>query len=119
MACEKLTQAHLLSLGGVVLSSRTYSKSTYEQELTAISVHAVNYPPNSSLDGFASQWAAQTLNLFSQGSNVPTATYVNYAAGNEPISQMYGANLQKLQALKALYDPSGKFNYYNPLSPKN
>lgn len=44
-------------------------------------------------------------------------TYVNYAFGDEPLEQMYGYEpwrLAKLRALKAVYDPKGMFNYYNP-----
>ena len=84
------------------------------------SVHAVNFPPNSSLDAFAAEWAKETLDLFNKGSGIPPSTYVNYAAGNEPIEQMYGTEpwrLQKLRSLKAQYDPSGRFNYYNPITP--
>ncbi|TVY40369.1 FAD-linked oxidoreductase [Lachnellula occidentalis] len=83
-----------------------------------LTVTAVNFPPNSSLDAFATEWATQTLDLFNQGSGgLAPSTYVNYAAGNEPIEQMYGGSLQKLRSLKARYDPLGKFNYYNPITP--
>jgi len=78
------------------------------------SVHAVNYPPNPSLDAYANEWVKESLALFQQGSGID-ATYVNYAAGIEDVKSIYGASLPRLQALKKQWDPTGKFNYYNPV----
>ncbi|KAL7624848.1 hypothetical protein AAE478_004062 [Parahypoxylon ruwenzoriense] len=81
----------------------------------------ITYPPDSSLDEFALEWRAQTRDLWNQGQpgRLPT-TYVNYAWGDEPIESVYGYEpwrLEKLRSLKSQYDPHGRFNYYNPITP--
>ncbi|KAH8588215.1 FAD-binding domain-containing protein [Bisporella sp. PMI_857] len=126
---QKITQQPLLA--GSIIMLEDYSTVGVKaidpktsafpwREHSLLTVTAINYPPNSSLDAFATEWADQTLELFRKGSGVPTATYVNYAEGNEPIEQMYGREpwrLKKLRSLKAQYDPFGRFNYYNPITP--
>ncbi|KAJ4359758.1 uncharacterized protein N0V89_000314 [Didymosphaeria variabile] len=45
-------------------------------------------------------------------------TYVNYAVGTENFNQLYGydtARVQRLKALKKMYDPENRFGYYNPV----
>ncbi|KAH6651426.1 hypothetical protein BKA67DRAFT_679642 [Truncatella angustata] len=81
----------------------------------------VSPEPGSGLEGFAQEWARDTIDLWNAGqpSRKPT-TYVNYAAGHEPIESMYGYEpwrLERLRALKAQYDPLNKFAYYNPIIP--
>lgn len=45
--------------------------------------------------------------------------YVNYNHGDEPASEWWGeANLRRLQALKAKWDPHGLFGKGAPLTPK-
>ncbi|ETS84255.1 hypothetical protein PFICI_02280 [Pestalotiopsis fici W106-1] len=46
-------------------------------------------------------------------------SYVNYAIGGEELPQVYGweaGRLQKLQAIKAKYDPDNKFGFYASLA---
>jgi hypothetical protein len=45
-------------------------------------------------------------------------TYVNYANGNESLTEMYGEpwRVEKLKKLKKKYDPNGRFKFYNPLA---
>jgi FAD/FMN-containing dehydrogenase len=43
---------------------------------------------------------------------------VNYATGDETLKQVYGYDewrLEKLRALKAKWDPEGRFNHYHPI----
>jgi hypothetical protein len=81
----------------------------------------IDYPTNHSLDAVALQWAKDTVDLWNAGQpswRKPSA-YVNYAMGNEPIEQWYGYEswrLAKLRGLKKLYDPNGRFSYYNPIT---
>lgn len=45
-------------------------------------------------------------------------SYVNYAHGDESLQEMYGFEswrLEKLRALKTLWDPEGKFGFYAPI----
>ncbi|KAF2665772.1 FAD-binding domain-containing protein [Microthyrium microscopicum] len=43
--------------------------------------------------------------------------YVNYAYGDETVEQIYGDGwrMEKLRRLKKEYDPSERFNFYNPI----
>lgn len=74
----------------------------------------------SSLVNFTKQWAKETRDLWNSGQpdRSPT-TYVNYAFGDESVESIYGYSprrLERLRALKAQYDPRGRFNYYNPIN---
>lgn len=81
----------------------------------------MTYTPNSTLDEFARDWARQTRDLWNQGQpDLQPSTYVNYAHGDESLESIYGYEtwrLEKLRLLKAKYDPEGRFNYYNPITP--
>mgnify|MGYP001974928355 FL=1 len=44
--------------------------------------------------------------------------YVNYAHGDESLSELYGFEewrQSRLRELKGLYDPKGSFNFYAPV----
>lgn len=41
--------------------------------------------------------------------------YVNYAAGDETLEQIYGDKLPRLASLKAKYDPDNVFKFYHAL----
>ena len=46
-------------------------------------------------------------------------SYVNYAVGDETLSEIYGPapwRVERLKRLKSQYDPQGKFNFYLPLA---
>ena len=71
------------------------------------------------MTSYARQWATDTRDLWNAGQpeRLPT-TYINYAAGDEPLESIYGYEpwrLEKLRSLKAQYDPDNKFRYYNPI----
>lgn len=42
--------------------------------------------------------------------------YINFAHGDEPLNEIYGEDLPKLQKLKKRYDPQNKFNQWFPLA---
>ncbi|KAL8765972.1 MAG: hypothetical protein Q9209_007119 [Squamulea sp. 1 TL-2023] len=84
-----------------------------------VPLHVVIIPlyENSSFDGVANNWGATVRDLLrsTDGLNA-NSTYINFAHGDEPLYEVYGKNLQKLQALKKRYDPRNKFNQWFPLA---
>ncbi|KAI0104017.1 hypothetical protein GGR51DRAFT_561393 [Nemania sp. FL0031] len=80
----------------------------------------VPFTQESSLEGFAEEWAKETRNLWNAGQpgRRPT-TYLNYAFGDESLESIYGydGQLDRLRALKHKYDPENRFQYYNPIIP--
>ncbi|KAK2603628.1 hypothetical protein QQS21_004209 [Conoideocrella luteorostrata] len=69
------------------------------------------------LESESRAWADQTLGLWTAGQpDRTTATYVNYAAGDESLESIYGAEqLPKLRNLKSIYDTRNSFRWYNPI----
>lgn len=41
--------------------------------------------------------------------------YLNYAVGDESLEDVYGARLERLRALKKVWDPENKFGFYIPI----
>ncbi|MCJ1478900.1 hypothetical protein MMC13_007584 [Lambiella insularis] len=78
------------------------------------------YRPNPSLDDTAIAWSKGTRDMLYAGEPGRELTvYVNYAFGNESLESMYGYEpwrLDKLRSLKTMYDPNGRFGYYNPIT---
>ncbi|KAK2038886.1 FAD-binding domain-containing protein [Colletotrichum somersetense] len=72
-----------------------------------------------SLEPAGWEWAKEVRDFWNNGQPTrPADAYVNYANGFEPVEQMYGHEawrLQRLRELKAKYDPSNRFRYYNPI----
>lgn len=67
------------------------------------------------------QLAHDIRELFIDGQpdRLPSA-HVIYAFGDEPLEQVYGYEpwrLEKLWALKAIYDPTNQFAYHVPVIP--
>ncbi|KAH6848033.1 hypothetical protein B0I37DRAFT_376488 [Chaetomium sp. MPI-CAGE-AT-0009] len=77
--------------------------------------------PDDPLIPFARKWRDQTVALWNAGQpNRRPTTYVNYAAGYEPLEARYGHEawrLEKLRKLKRQYDPENRFAWYNPIVP--
>ena len=44
-----------------------------------------------------------------------TCSYINYANGDETLQSVYGENLARLQGIKEVYDPLGRFDQFFPL----
>ncbi|KAK8089643.1 FAD-binding domain-containing protein [Apiospora hydei] len=79
-------------------------------------------PEGSGLLEPARAWAKETFDLLmeGQGPGQTPKTYVNYAWGHpwETAKSMYGDEpwrLALLKRLKAKYDPSNRFRFYNPI----
>ena len=82
-------------------------------------IQTVIPPGNSKIEQDAWDWAREVRDQWNEGQpGRPIDAYVNYANGFEPVEQMYGHEawrLDKLRGLKAKYDPSNRFRYYNPI----
>ncbi|CAJ2508335.1 Uu.00g133610.m01.CDS01 [Anthostomella pinea] len=91
------------------------------REYSLLSYINVAYASNETLDPAAREWALETRDLWNAGqADLPVATYVNYARGDEPLGSVYGYNawrLERLRGLKTEYDPNDRFSYYNPIVP--
>ena len=78
------------------------------------------YPFNPAHDSLAYEIANKARDIWHAG-DAPwrkRTAYLNYAAGDETVEQLYGHEswrLEKLRALKKKYDPKGKFGFYNPI----
>ncbi|PYI18346.1 FAD-binding domain-containing protein [Aspergillus violaceofuscus CBS 115571] len=84
-------------------------------------ITTITHVPDPSLDAPAMQLAHDIRKLFIDGQpdRLPSA-HVVYAFGDEPLEQVYGYEpwrLEKLWALKAIYDPTNQFAYHVPLIP--
>lgn len=75
-------------------------------------------PGKKDIDGLAIVLGEALRTALHNGSKRRTMhTYVNYAFRDSP-DEMYGEEnwrREKLAALKAKYDPNGRFNFYNPV----
>jgi hypothetical protein len=79
----------------------------------------LSYAANdSSLDAVALDFGKQFRAAFLNNTEQPLRAYVNYANGDESNGATYGYGswrLQRLQALKRLYDPTSKFSFYEAI----
>ena len=85
------------------------------------SSYAPNWPANeTALAAVAWDYGHRARALFHAG-DVPGRalnTYVNYASADETPEMLYGYEpwrLERLRGLKRMYDPRGRFNFYNPI----
>jgi hypothetical protein len=79
----------------------------------------LTYPSNSALDDTAWKLAGDIRSVLVDGSGEKLNAYVNYARGDESLEEVYGHEpwrLEKLRRLKKEYDPSGRFNWFAPIS---
>ena len=79
----------------------------------------LNYEPDPALDAEAAEFGEKVRQMVLEGTDSPELhAYINYAHGSESLEAIYGHEpwrLEKLRALKAEYDPEGKFGYYAPI----
>ncbi|KAI0396810.1 FAD binding domain-containing protein [Xylariaceae sp. FL0594] len=77
---------------------------------------AIPWYTSPSLDAAAIRFGRTVRSLFTATAGTRSPEYyVNFAHGDEPLSQVYGNNLYRLQALKNKYDPKRRFNQWFPL----
>ncbi|KAI4228091.1 MAG: hypothetical protein LQ349_006606 [Xanthoria aureola] len=84
-----------------------------------VPIHVVTIPQyqNSSFDVTANAWGARVRSLLRSTDGLDkNSTYINFAHGDEPLNEIYGEDLPKLQKLKKRYDPQNKFNQWFPLA---
>ncbi|KAI1813755.1 FAD binding domain-containing protein [Poronia punctata] len=80
-----------------------------------VKCHAIAIPwyTSPSLDATAIQFGEKIRSLFTKtAGTLKPQSYINFAHGDEPLSQIYGNSLQKLQKLKSKYDPKKRFNQW-------
>ncbi|KAI8959246.1 hypothetical protein F5Y11DRAFT_333866 [Daldinia sp. FL1419] len=80
----------------------------------------VQYKPNEAIDAPAQDFGKKLRNYLLEGSDDPEhlRAYVNYAHGDELLSEVYGWEewrLEKLRALKKQWDPQNKMRHYVPI----
>ncbi|KAF2969153.1 hypothetical protein GQX73_g4415 [Xylaria multiplex] len=84
-----------------------------------IKCYAITIPwyTSPSLDSEALQFGQNIRSYLADtaGTSSPSS-YINFAHGDEPLSQIYGSSLSKLQKLKLKYDPQKRLNQWFPLS---
>ncbi|KAI1115594.1 FAD binding domain-containing protein [Nemania sp. NC0429] len=84
-----------------------------------IKCHAIALPwyTSPSVDSAAIAWGEKLRKYWSASAGTPKPeSYINFAHGDEPLSQIYGSSLSKLQVLKKKYDPHRRLNQWFPLS---
>lgn len=118
-----------LAAGAIVLhkgyatkavQARNPGESAYPfRDDTHLTLVQIIIPPNNTIQERAGwEWAREVRDFWNMGqAKRPVIAYVNYAKGFEPLEQIYGDEwrLERLRALKAKYDPSNRFRYYNPI----
>ncbi|KKK15845.1 hypothetical protein AOCH_004102 [Aspergillus ochraceoroseus] len=77
------------------------------------------YTPSAGLDAGAKEFGDNLRQILLEGTDSDELhAYVNYASGDEGPESWYGYEpwrINRLQALKAQYDPEEKFGYYAPI----
>lgn len=77
------------------------------------------YPANNAtLDAYVLGMGRQIRAAMLNGTGLQLRAYVNYANGDESQEAVFGYEpwrLQRLRDLKKRYDPSGRFNFYEPI----
>jgi len=79
---------------------------------------ALIYALNSTLDAIAMQAGKEMRRILNEADGREIHAYVNYAHGDESLSELYGFEewrQSRLRELKGLYDPKGSFNFYAPV----
>ncbi|KAI4163514.1 MAG: hypothetical protein LQ342_002786 [Letrouitia transgressa] len=81
---------------------------------------AIAWYDDPALDGPAEAFGSKVRDLLWRAAddNRPSGnfTYVNFAHGDEKLSQVYGSNVGRLQKIKKIYDPLGRFDQWFPLT---
>ncbi|KAL8738826.1 MAG: hypothetical protein Q9181_000430 [Wetmoreana brouardii] len=99
-----------VTLGGTTSSSYPFRD---------VPIHVVTIPlyADSSLDVAANAFGSRVRDLMRSADGLArNTTYINFAHGDEPLEEVYGDSLAKLQALKKRFDPMNRFNQWFPLA---
>lgn len=73
---------------------------------------------NATLDATVATYGKKIRSILLNNTGLNLGAYVNYAHGDESQQATYGYEgwrLQKLRVLKKQYDPTGKFNFFEPI----
>lgn len=104
-----------------VKSVPSYSSAFPDREANIlVASDAIHEPGDPQLEAEAYQFGKTLRDIVFQGiGRQYMYSYVNYAAGDEGPQSWYGYEpwrLQRLQALKAKYDPDHRFRFYAPVA---
>ncbi|TRX92610.1 hypothetical protein FHL15_006537 [Xylaria flabelliformis] len=77
----------------------------------------LGWDPSNDMTAIATKYGKKWRDQFAATSGYPQlAAYINSAHGDESLQSIYGANkLQRLSALKKIWDPSNVFRFNNPI----
>ncbi|KAI1164543.1 FAD binding domain-containing protein [Nemania serpens] len=84
-----------------------------------IKCHAIAIPwyTSPSVDSAAIAWGEKVRSYWAASAGTKSLeSYINFAHGDEPLSQIYGSSLSKLKSLKKKHDPHKRLNQWFPLS---
>ncbi|KAI1169890.1 FAD binding domain-containing protein [Nemania sp. FL0916] len=83
-----------------------------------IKCHAIAIPwyTSPSIDATAVAWGQKIRSYWTASAGTSPSSYINFAHGDEPLSQIYGSSLNRLKQLKGKYDPQKRLNQWFPLS---
>ncbi|KAL8716458.1 MAG: hypothetical protein Q9220_000365 [cf. Caloplaca sp. 1 TL-2023] len=84
-----------------------------------VPIHVVTIPlyMDSGLDAAANAFGSRVRSLLQSTDGLQqNSTYINFAHGDEPLSEVYGAELARLQTVKKRWDPQNKFNQWFSLA---
>ncbi|KAI4263968.1 MAG: hypothetical protein L6R42_000911 [Xanthoria sp. 1 TBL-2021] len=95
------------------------SASAFPFRQVTFNAVAIPWYYNASLDPVAEAYGNRVRDIWWTNDNMTANTsYINFAHGDENLDVVYGQHTQKLQALKAKYDPKNLFNHWFPLNPR-
>ncbi|KAL8947958.1 MAG: hypothetical protein Q9222_005805 [Ikaeria aurantiellina] len=84
-----------------------------------VPIHVVAIPlyENKSLDAAANAFGSRFRELLQSTDGLrANSTYINFAHGDEPLEEVYGKSLTRLQRLKKRYDPYNRFGQWFSLA---
>ncbi|KAL8724366.1 MAG: hypothetical protein Q9166_007987 [cf. Caloplaca sp. 2 TL-2023] len=91
--------------------------SSYPWREVPIHVAVIPVYEDRGLDGVANAFGARVRDLLRSTDGLRgNSTYINFAHGDEPLEEVYGKNLLRLQRLKKRFDPQNRFNQWFPLA---
>ncbi|KAI3324037.1 FAD binding domain-containing protein [Xylariaceae sp. AK1471] len=127
---QKLAQYPAMASGSILAHEGYGNKAVQEvlSDSTAYPHREQNFivyllasvPEGSGLLDAAVEWAKESFDIWVEGQGQTPKTYVNYAWGHpwETVKSMYGDEpwrLDRLDRLKAKYDPFNRFRFFNPI----